>query len=79
MWETKCGKTGNCWLYDNDKFRNYLHSAAIVFILIGSLFDALMIFFADRVKNIAQDDQEEENQENQVELRQIDDKPQTEV
>ncbi|KAH9403607.1 hypothetical protein TYRP_014791 [Tyrophagus putrescentiae] len=60
VWETKCGKTGNCWLYDHDKFRNYLHTAAIVFILLGSVFDFAMIFFADRVKNIAQDDQEEE-------------------
>ena len=69
-------------MYDHDKFRNYLHTAAIVFILLGSVFDFAMIFFADRVKNIAQDDQEEEEEEEKkkkeeklIELGKIEEKP----
>jgi len=51
IWESKCGKTGNCWLYDQTKFRRYLHGGSITFMAIGSLFDFLMIFFSDRVKD----------------------------
>ncbi|CAG2102309.1 unnamed protein product, partial [Medioppia subpectinata] len=25
IWENTCGKTGNCWLYDQDRFRYVLH------------------------------------------------------
>ncbi|KAJ6218400.1 hypothetical protein RDWZM_009557 [Blomia tropicalis] len=56
VWESKCGKTGNCWVYDQTKFRNYLHGAAISFMAIGSLFDFLMIFFSNRVKNFYEDE-----------------------
>lgn len=72
IFESKCGKTGNCWLYDHDKFRTYLHSAAIFAMLIGSAFDFAMIFFADRIENIAQDEEEEDdNKKENVQMRQI--------
>ncbi|KAJ6218550.1 hypothetical protein RDWZM_009707 [Blomia tropicalis] len=64
VWETKCGKTGNCWLYNQDKFRIVLHTVTIGFLFAGSLFDFLMIFFSDRMKNLYEDDNESENDEN---------------
>lgn len=45
-------------MYDHDKFRNYLHGGAITFFALGSLFDFLLIFFADRVKNFYDDEDE---------------------
>ena len=66
IWESKCGKTGNCWVYDHDKFRNYLHVAAIGFIAIGSCFDFATIFLAGRVKNFYEDDDEEEEDKGAV-------------
>ena len=60
MWESKCGKTGNCWVYDHDKFRNYLHGTALTFMMIGSFFDFITIFYAGRVRNFYEDDDEVE-------------------
>ncbi|RWS22490.1 solute carrier organic anion transporter family member 4C1-like protein, partial [Leptotrombidium deliense] len=39
MWDEKCGKRGNCWVYDNEKLRYYLHGATFVCITVGSVFD----------------------------------------
>ncbi|XP_063868485.1 solute carrier organic anion transporter family member 74D-like [Scylla paramamosain] len=40
VWETSCGVTGNCWLYDSDHFRRVLHlvPAVLLFISIGGEF-----------------------------------------
>ncbi|XP_054158013.1 solute carrier organic anion transporter family member 74D-like [Oppia nitens] len=61
VWEESCGKTGNCWLYDIDKFRVYLHSAAFGFMLLGSLFDIGVIVYSDRLKNLLDDEEEDED------------------
>jgi len=61
IWEQKCGKRGNCWLYDQVKFRNVLHTVTMGFLLLGSLFDFLMIFFADRLNNLYEDDEDDNN------------------
>lgn len=29
VWDDACGMKGNCWVYDPDKFRNYINSTAI--------------------------------------------------
>ena len=51
------------WVYDTDKLRYYLHGAAFAFILIGNLFDIGTIIYADRIKDMFEDDkiQDEEN------------------
>ncbi|XP_054158014.1 solute carrier organic anion transporter family member 74D-like [Oppia nitens] len=64
VWEESCGKTGNCWLYDIDKFRVYLHSAAFGFMLLGSLFDIGIIVYSDRLKNLLDDEEEDEDNDN---------------
>lgn len=76
IWEEKCGKTGNCWVYDHDKFRTYLHGTVIAFTAIATLFDFLMIFFAGRVQSFydEQDDDakaEQENGKNHTELNNL--------
>ncbi|XP_051170810.1 solute carrier organic anion transporter family member 74D [Leptopilina boulardi] len=39
VWDEACGMKGNCWVYDPDKFRNYINSTAICFTIIGVIFD----------------------------------------
>lgn len=63
VWEKKCGKTGNCWIYDQEKFRYRLHLVTIIFMTLGSVFDFALIFFADRYKNLYGDDEEDETVE----------------
>ena len=60
IWETTCNKTGACHVYDNEAFRYRFHAAAIGFFALGSLFDFGMIFFAHRVKNFYDDEEEKE-------------------
>ena len=55
VWERTCGKRGNCWLYDQDKFRYFLHGSAFAFMMIGSLFDFGIIFMSNRIKNFYED------------------------
>lgn len=56
IWEEKCGKTGNCWVYDQVKFRNYLHGASVFCFVVSSCFDFTAIFMAHRVKNFYDDE-----------------------
>ncbi|XP_076326319.1 solute carrier organic anion transporter family member 74D-like [Tachypleus tridentatus] len=51
VWEESCGKSGNCWVYDSEKFRYYLHGASISFIFVGSLFDVIVFLLSGRLKN----------------------------
>lgn len=60
VWQEICGSKGNCWIYDSEKMRTYLHGAAVFFMVIGSLFDLLMIFKAHHLKNIYEDEVVEE-------------------
>ncbi|XP_054164675.1 solute carrier organic anion transporter family member 74D-like, partial [Oppia nitens] len=67
VWEKKCGQTGNCLVYDTDKFKNRLFGVSLVFVMIGSMFDVLVIFMSSRIKNIYEDndnDDETDNNEN---------------
>ncbi|CAG2103692.1 unnamed protein product [Medioppia subpectinata] len=65
VWESKCGQTGNCLVYDSDKFRNRLHGLTIILYLLGSVFDVIIIFLSSRIKNLY-DDEEEDNDDNNV-------------
>ncbi|KAL3201055.1 hypothetical protein MRX96_043150 [Rhipicephalus microplus] len=37
IWEEKCGRRGNCWVYDPDKLRYTLHLVTIVFLAIAGV------------------------------------------
>lgn len=62
VWEESCSRTGNCWLYDSDKFRLYLHGMSILLISIGICFDGVVFLMSDRMKNFygEEDEQKEE-------------------
>ncbi len=53
-------QTGNCWLYDMDKFRVYLHVSSLIFIFIGISLELGMVYFADRIKYLFDDEEDEE-------------------
>ncbi|XP_055326118.1 solute carrier organic anion transporter family member 74D-like [Sitodiplosis mosellana] len=46
VWGYKCGRRGNCQLYDPIKFRYFLHSSAAVFTFLGAFFDLLVWYHA---------------------------------
>ncbi|CAG2104452.1 unnamed protein product [Medioppia subpectinata] len=60
VWESKCGKTGNCLVYDSDKFRNRLHGLTLTLYFLGSVFDVIIIFLSSRIKNLYDDEEEGE-------------------
>ncbi|XP_023221334.1 solute carrier organic anion transporter family member 4C1-like, partial [Centruroides sculpturatus] len=60
VWEESCGKTGNCWLYHPDKFRYHLHATTSVFIFFGVIFDFGMVLLSNRIKNVYEEEREEE-------------------
>ena len=59
IWENTCGKKGNCWLYDIDKFRVYFHGASLAFLTVGTLFGIMVVFYADSMTNFYDDDEDE--------------------
>lgn len=69
VWQEVCGSRGNCWIYDSEKMRTYLHGGAVFFMVIGSMFDLLMIFKANHLKNIYDDEIIEEVEEDKEAVR----------
>ncbi|XP_046913941.2 solute carrier organic anion transporter family member 74D [Dermatophagoides farinae] len=67
IWEKSCGKTGNCWLYDIDKYRIYMHMSAFTFLMIGVILECGTICLAGRIKNLY-DDNEDDGQQ-MIELK----------
>lgn len=63
IWEKTCGKTGNCWLYDIDKFRYRLHGFTFAFSMIGSMFDLIVFMYANRLKNMYEDEEDGEGEQ----------------
>lgn len=60
VWDESCGRKGNCWLYDKQKFRLYLNSTAAVFTTIGVLLDAGVCYLGRDLKLYGEDEAEEE-------------------
>ncbi|CAG2109912.1 unnamed protein product, partial [Medioppia subpectinata] len=72
IWESKCGHSGNCWAYDTNKFRLNLHGLTLGLYLFGSFFDVIVIFLSKRIKNLYNDEideQELEIQNNDMKLK----------
>ncbi|KAI1297651.1 Solute carrier organic anion transporter family member 1A1 [Halotydeus destructor] len=59
IWETSCGNKGNCWFYDQEKFRNYLHWTSISFLVAATFFDIFVIYYAKDLKDMYKDDEED--------------------
>nr|XP_027224102.1 solute carrier organic anion transporter family member 3A1-like [Penaeus vannamei] len=49
VWDTSCGKTGNCWLYDSDKFRTIIHLVPAVLVLVSVLGDFVVFHYSRRM------------------------------
>ncbi|MPC15714.1 hypothetical protein E2C01_008513 [Portunus trituberculatus] len=73
VWETSCGVTGNCWLYDSDHFRRVLHlvPAVLLFISVGG---ELIVFLNSHKLDLyglkddeVEDDEEEDGKKKQDE------------
>ncbi|XP_042863328.1 solute carrier organic anion transporter family member 74D-like isoform X2 [Penaeus japonicus] len=62
VWDTSCGMTGNCWLYDSDAFRTILHLVPAVIVLISVLGD-IVVFHYSRQLDLYGEREEEVNLE----------------
>ncbi|XP_071533825.1 solute carrier organic anion transporter family member 74D-like isoform X2 [Panulirus ornatus] len=49
VWDKSCGVSGNCWLYDSDKFRKILHLVPAVIMFISVLGDIVVFHYSDRL------------------------------
>lgn len=68
VWEESCGTTGNCWLYDPEKFRYYLHGASITLCAGGIIFHIAIFFMSDRLKNFYDDTKEESDDDDDEDI-----------
>ncbi|XP_067138901.1 solute carrier organic anion transporter family member 74D-like [Centruroides vittatus] len=59
VWEEKCGKKGNCWIYDSNKFRYYLHGSTGGLLLIGAICDFFIAYHSRKIKNFYDDEADE--------------------
>lgn len=50
IWNYKCGRQGNCQLYDPIKFRYFLHSNSALFMFIGAFFDLLVWYYGKNLE-----------------------------
>lgn len=62
VWEEKCGRRGNCWLYDTDKLRYSLHLVTIAFLAVASICYTAVICFTGRITSFYEDDLDEESE-----------------
>ncbi|CAG2168882.1 unnamed protein product, partial [Oppiella nova] len=51
IWQETCGRTGQCWLYNTDRFRHLLHGTAFTLTLIATLTSTAIILFSNRLKD----------------------------
>ncbi|XP_046382790.1 solute carrier organic anion transporter family member 74D [Ischnura elegans] len=59
VWDTSCGKRGNCWLYHKEYFRFYLNATAAVFTVLAVILDAIVCYLGKDLEFY--EDEEEDN------------------
>lgn len=59
-----CGARGNCWAYDSDNFRHYLHGVTAALYFIAMIFDMMMCYYSKNVDNLYDDEKEEQSDTN---------------
>ncbi|KAG8199391.1 hypothetical protein JTE90_000260 [Oedothorax gibbosus] len=52
LWDKSCEYQGNCWLYDNTLFRNYLHSVAVGFMFLAICCDSVVFVMSPRMRDL---------------------------
>lgn len=50
IWNFKCGRKGNCQLYDPIMFSYYFHLTSAFFIILGAFFDLLVWYYGLNLK-----------------------------
>ncbi|KAH9368283.1 hypothetical protein HPB48_008051 [Haemaphysalis longicornis] len=55
LWEDKCGERGACWLYDLPKFRFILHGVTAALLVVGCVFQGVVVHYSDRVTHFYKD------------------------
>lgn len=65
IWEEKCGRRGNCWVYDADKLRYTLHLVTIIFLAIAGLCYICQFLLSGRIKRFYEDDLAEDSSSDQ--------------
>lgn len=50
--KSDCGTKGNCWLYDSDKMRKYLHITPICLKLVATSVNLLIIYYSNEIKDL---------------------------
>lgn len=68
LWESSCGQKGNCWFYDQAKFRRYLHVASFSFMLLSSCLDLLVIKYSYYLKNLYDDEEDGDEKKDETKL-----------
>jgi len=71
VWEKTCGKTGQCWLYNIDRFRHLLHGTTFMLLIISTMSSTAILLFTNRLKNFYGDQQNDDNKDvntNKVEM-----------
>lgn len=58
IWEKSCGKTGNCWFYDIDKFNHILHGVSGGFSIMAALSLVATYYLSNRLKDLYDDENE---------------------
>ncbi|KAK7072234.1 hypothetical protein SK128_004077 [Halocaridina rubra] len=82
IWDKTCGKFGNCWLYDSDKFRIIIHMVPAVLIFISVFGDIVVYYYSrqldlygiaeeeidlEQTKNKEEEEEEEQEEEEEEE------------
>lgn len=65
VWEEKCGRQGNCWVYDADKLRYSLHLTTVAFLAVAGLCYIGIAFISGRITRFYEDDLAEEEKDDQ--------------
>ncbi|XP_046672748.1 solute carrier organic anion transporter family member 74D-like [Homalodisca vitripennis] len=59
VWGKTCTGTGNCWIYDAEKFRYYVNFTALGFISMGCVFDVGLWYYVKGLKIFEDEDESE--------------------
>ena len=64
VWQKTCGRTGQCWLYNIDRFRHLLHGTTFTLLIIATLSSTSILLFANRLKNFYGNSDNQKSEDN---------------
>ncbi|CAL4101153.1 unnamed protein product, partial [Meganyctiphanes norvegica] len=72
VWDTSCGKEGNCWFYDSEQFRYIIHIVPSIFMFISMLGDFVVFYHSDKIDIYGEKDPDDLNdggKENEMSMK----------